>query len=73
MPGAERLNSSSHLQALLSAQAAEDRLVTAICAAPAVVLKPQGLLQGAVMSVSKRQRSAHDLRSPFCRHHYEDN
>lgn len=46
MPGAERLRDSTTLQTLLVAQAASDRLVTAICAAPAVVLKPGGFLDG---------------------------
>lgn len=46
MPGAERLRDCSTLQTLLVAQAASDRLITAICAAPAVVLKPGGFLDG---------------------------
>lgn len=46
MPGAERLRDSAELQDMLKQQQASDRFVTAICAAPAVVLEPQGLLKG---------------------------
>ena len=46
MPGSERLRDSSALKELLEQQQASDRFVTAICAAPAVVLEAQGLLKG---------------------------
>ena len=46
MPGAERLRDSTSLKDLLKQQQAADRFVTAICAAPAVVLEAQGFLQG---------------------------
>lgn len=46
MPGAERLRDCGTLKNLLVAQAASDRLITAICAAPAVVLEGAGLLEG---------------------------
>ena len=45
MPGAERLGKSPVLSELLKKQAASKRLVTAICAAPAVVLEAKGFLQ----------------------------
>lgn len=44
MPGAEHLRDSSHLTEMLKEQAASGRLYAAICASPAVVLKPHGLL-----------------------------
>ena len=46
IPGAEHLRDSQILQELLKRQHSEDRWYAAICAAPAVVLQPQGLLQG---------------------------
>lgn len=46
MPGAERLHQSAALTKLLADQQTAGRLYAAICAAPAVVLKPQGLLDG---------------------------
>lgn len=46
MPGAERLRDSPALQRLLRAQSSSGRLVTAMCAAPAVVLESQGFLKG---------------------------
>lgn len=46
MPGAERLAASDVLTGLLREQVASGRLVGAICAAPAVVLLPLGLLDG---------------------------
>lgn len=46
MPGAERLRDSAVLKDLLKQQQASDRFVTAICAAPAVVLEAQGFLEG---------------------------
>mmetsp|Transcript_6976 Transcript_6976/g.25715 ORF Transcript_6976/g.25715 Transcript_6976/m.25715 type:complete len:275 (+) Transcript_6976:57-881(+) len=51
MPGAERLRDSSELQALLEHHANKSGgsfgvSVAAICAAPAVVLQPAGLLEG---------------------------
>jgi 4-methyl-5(b-hydroxyethyl)-thiazole monophosphate biosynthesis len=46
MPGAEHLAGSATLCALLEAQAARDATIGAICAAPAVVLQPLGLLDG---------------------------
>jgi 4-methyl-5(b-hydroxyethyl)-thiazole monophosphate biosynthesis len=45
MPGAANLAASTAVGALLKAQAAAGRLVAAICAAPAVVLAPLGLLE----------------------------
>jgi 4-methyl-5(b-hydroxyethyl)-thiazole monophosphate biosynthesis len=46
MPGAERLRDSAPLAALLAAHAASGRPYAAMCAAPAVVLAPAGLLSG---------------------------
>jgi len=44
MPGAEHLRDSKELTEMLKEQAASGRLYAAICASPAVVLKPHGLL-----------------------------
>lgn len=46
MPGAERLRDSSTLRDLLTAHAVAGRPYAAMCAAPAVVLTPLGLLAG---------------------------
>jgi 4-methyl-5(b-hydroxyethyl)-thiazole monophosphate biosynthesis len=46
MPGAEHLRAARTLQDLLKRQQDEDRWYAAICAAPAVVLQPLGLLRG---------------------------
>ncbi|GBG66480.1 hypothetical protein CBR_g63063 [Chara braunii] len=46
MPGAERLRDSEVLSQLLRQQVESQRLYAAICAAPAVVLQPKGLLEG---------------------------
>ena len=46
MPGATHLAGDATLGSLLRAQRAEGRWVAAICAAPAVVLGPLGLLEG---------------------------
>ena len=46
MPGARHLAESGALRILLAAQHARRGLIGAICAAPAVVLQPQGLLDG---------------------------
>lgn len=46
MPGAENLNNSRELARLLERQREQDLPYAAICAAPAVVLEAQGLLQG---------------------------
>jgi len=46
MPGADRLKSSEELTKILKDQAEEERSYGAICAAPAVVLEANGLLQG---------------------------
>ena len=46
MPGAERLRNSVALIKLLEDQQSADRFVTAICAAPAVVLESKGFLKG---------------------------
>jgi len=46
MPGAERLRDSAALSALLAAHASAGRPYAAMCAAPAVVLAPAGLLAG---------------------------
>ncbi|MFC1764500.1 DJ-1 family glyoxalase III [Planctomycetota bacterium] len=48
MPGAEYLAASKPLIALLKAQKKAERLIGAICAAPAIVLQPNGLLAGTV-------------------------
>ena len=46
IPGADNLRASDVLQELLAQQHNQDRWYAAICAAPAVVLQPQGLLAG---------------------------
>ena len=46
MPGAENLGRSDALKEILIRQAGSGALYAAICAAPAVVLKPHGLLAG---------------------------
>jgi 4-methyl-5(b-hydroxyethyl)-thiazole monophosphate biosynthesis len=46
MPGASNLAASAETGALLKAQAGAGRLVAAICASPAVVLVPLGLIKG---------------------------
>jgi len=46
MPGAENLSASKETGALLKSMASEGKLVCAICASPAVVLAPLGLLAG---------------------------
>jgi len=46
VPGSENLAKSSHLQKLLLKQNEAGRLYGAICAAPALVLGSQGLLEG---------------------------
>jgi len=46
MPGAANLAASSLLGDMLKKQRAEGRMIAAICAAPAVVLHPLGLLGG---------------------------
>ena len=46
MPGAERLAASPEVGALLRAQTEAGGLVGAVCASPAVVLGPLGLLEG---------------------------
>jgi 4-methyl-5(b-hydroxyethyl)-thiazole monophosphate biosynthesis len=46
MPGAEHLRDSRDLEEILKRQAREGRWYAAICAAPAVVLQPYGLLAG---------------------------
>jgi 4-methyl-5(b-hydroxyethyl)-thiazole monophosphate biosynthesis len=46
MPGADRLKASEELTKILKVQAEGGRLYGAICAAPAVVLEVNGLLQG---------------------------
>lgn len=46
IPGSENLAKSSHLQELLQKQNEAGRLYGAICAAPALVLGAQGLLEG---------------------------
>ncbi len=45
MPGAEHLRDTKELIEMLNEQAASGRLYAAICASPAVVLKPHGLLK----------------------------
>jgi len=46
MPGAENLAASKETAALLNEMAAAGKLICAICASPAVVLSPLGLLKG---------------------------
>ncbi len=46
IPGAENLQKSKILTELLKKQNRENKLYGAICAAPALVLEPHGLLQG---------------------------
>jgi 4-methyl-5(b-hydroxyethyl)-thiazole monophosphate biosynthesis len=46
MPGASNIAASASVRALLKDQAAAGRWIAAICASPAVVLAPLGLLQG---------------------------
>lgn len=46
MPGAENLRDSAVLKTILERQHCRDALYAAICASPAVVLEPHGLLQG---------------------------
>ncbi|GAB6904611.1 Chaperone protein YajL [Desulfosarcina cetonica] len=46
IPGAEHLRDSKALSRILKLQQEQDRLYGAICASPAVVLEPQGLLKG---------------------------
>jgi putative intracellular protease/amidase len=46
MPGAERLRDCDTLIELLSEQQSSGRYITAICAAPAVVLEAKGFLKG---------------------------
>lgn len=46
LPGAENLAASDTLAAVLRAQLAAGRIVAAICASPAFVLAPLGLLDG---------------------------
>ncbi|KAJ0976003.1 hypothetical protein J5N97_017968 [Dioscorea zingiberensis] len=46
MPGATRLRDSKILQNITTKQAEEKRLYGAICAAPAIALRPWGLLKG---------------------------
>lgn len=46
MPGAERLRDSDALDAILRKQDARQAPLAAVCAAPAVVLKAKGLLDG---------------------------
>jgi len=45
IPGAENLAASKETGALLKSMAAESKLICAICASPAVVLSPLGLLK----------------------------
>jgi 4-methyl-5(b-hydroxyethyl)-thiazole monophosphate biosynthesis len=45
MPGAANLAASTELDALLKKAASESKLIAAICAAPALVLAPKGLLK----------------------------
>lgn len=46
MPGAEHLRDSGQVTSLLKQQAAAGRLYAAICASPAIVFHPHGLLHG---------------------------
>ena len=44
--GAENLSKSSKLKALIKSMNSKKKIVAAICASPAVVLKPTGILEG---------------------------
>jgi len=46
MPGAENLRDNKYLAAMLKSQNSQGKLIAAICASPAVVLLPLGLLDG---------------------------
>jgi 4-methyl-5(b-hydroxyethyl)-thiazole monophosphate biosynthesis len=46
MPGAENLASSTKVKELLEKMGSEDRIIAAICASPALVLAPMGILKG---------------------------
>jgi 4-methyl-5(b-hydroxyethyl)-thiazole monophosphate biosynthesis len=46
MPGSERLRDSASLKTIIDAQNSKNKLVGAICAAPAVVLASYGVLKG---------------------------
>ena len=46
MPGAERLGQCPELMSLLEKQRESGKIWSAICASPAVVLEPQGWLEG---------------------------
>ena len=46
MPGAEHLRDSVELQQMLIKQNSQGKLISAICAAPAVALSPLGILNG---------------------------
>lgn len=46
MPGAEHLRDNQDLDVLLQKQASSGKPLTAICAAPAVVLTSKGFLKG---------------------------
>jgi 4-methyl-5(b-hydroxyethyl)-thiazole monophosphate biosynthesis len=46
MPGASRLAASPEVSALLESMAREGKIIAAICASPALVLAPLGLLRG---------------------------
>lgn len=46
MPGATNLAASDKVKNLIQKMHSEDRLIAAICAAPAIVLAPTGILKG---------------------------
>ena len=46
MPGAENLAASSTVRNLIAKMSAEGRIIAAICASPALVLAPSGVLKG---------------------------
>ncbi|MCL2185568.1 MAG: DJ-1/PfpI family protein [Treponema sp.] len=46
IPGAEKLAASKEVKELLQKMAAEKKLICAICASPALVLAPLGILKG---------------------------
>ncbi|MBD3380394.1 MAG: DJ-1 family protein [Candidatus Omnitrophica bacterium] len=46
MPGAENLKKSTELKSRMIRMASEGKLIAAICASPAIVLAPWGLLNG---------------------------
>lgn len=63
MPGAEHLRDSAPLIAKLTEQKAAERIVAAICAAPAVVLHHHGLLKNVRATCYPAMQSQLDLKN----------